>query len=657
MHSNFAVLPYSTSTIQNISFGGSSKRSKNKKAVDDEKKVPNVLVKPQKDREPGELPGVSLQMRKYIISNANLRGISVDDFLRLGFKNVAYTPKVAPEESTSAVVGNTRVHTLIDGEQIFNKMTEYLNSAEKSIQVEMFEFQNLSVDGHKWAINGAENVPGSKEQQKILSILIDKKKEHPDMKIQVILDAHKWYISSNGKDKHYGNQDMIKYLKLNGIDVVPYPRSSQQGSALQHVKMLAVDGKKVIMGGMNWGTHSAANHDACVAVETLLSKKNSEVDNIIEQNFNADWKFSWQRLGETNFVNGPLNKEEAKNYKGLKKEIKEEDVEYMKLVGDLFNNPVDKNRYKNNALDIIKTNPVAKPKIDVLNTKPRELANVGLSGTETTRELLMNKIKTCSKVRGELFVLSDDELVENIVKRSNEGKLDAQFIISSDILEEFPYCRKAYNNLLKNGVPIRMYNADESVNQRLHSKWAVFDDNDLLIGSTNWSAMGLNQNLGKGKRSDYELDSAKIDEEISGYMKDVKDSEKEVGIPSMHKLNYKELLERRKALHSAINKLNKSDSASAVINGKNYNFTKEQKSALQTVHGYYGIMQDSHNSKEKYKRGNNECAINISSPALAKTFVRQFEKDWKYSESQYDILKNKVLPMKKNDDKSLDLVG
>lgn len=633
MRSVPAVLPYSFRNSQNLSFVGSNRSGNNS----DDKKLPKVLVKPSKNREPGDLPGVSLEMRKYIVNNANLRGISIDDFLRLNFKNVAYTPKVIPEESKSAIVGNTRVHTLIDGEQIFNKTIEYVKSAEKSIQVEMFEFQNLTVDGHKWGINGAENVPGAKEQQRLLSMLLNKKKENPEMKVQVVLDAHKWYISSNGRDRHYGNQDMIRYLKLNGIDVVPYPRASQQGAALQHVKLLAVDGKKVIMGGMNWGTHSAANHDACVAVETLAGKKNSEVDNIIEEIFNADWKFSWQRLGETEFVNGPLTEEEAENYKGLNKEVKPENVEYMRLVGDLFNNDVDKNRYKNNAVDLVKTSPIENPKIAVLGTKPRELEKVGKKGVETTRDLLMNKVKTCSKVRGELFVLSDDELVETIVDRTKKGELDAQFIISSDILEEFPYCRKAYNNLLKNGIPVRMFNADETINQRLHSKWAVFDDKELLIGSTNWSAMGLNQNLKAGKRDDYALDSKKIDEEIVGYLKDVNEFEKEIGISTLKLDDYEELLSRRKAFKTAINAINKSGKATVKIRGKFHTFTDEEKSTLQTIQGYYGIIKDRNNSKEKYKRGNNECAINISSPSLAKVFVKQFDKDWKYSESEYDV--------------------
>ena len=74
---------------------------------------------------------------------------------------------------------------------------------------------------------------------------------------------------------------MIKFLKNNNIDVVPYPRAAQQGANLQHIKLLIVDSKKAILGGMNWGSHSAVNHDACIALEKLSDKENSEIDNII----------------------------------------------------------------------------------------------------------------------------------------------------------------------------------------------------------------------------------------------------------------------------------------------------------------------------------------------------------------------------------------
>ncbi|MDD3237129.1 MAG: phospholipase D-like domain-containing protein [Candidatus Gastranaerophilales bacterium] len=630
---------------------------------EDKNTLPPVDVKTPKKMNPVELPGVSYFMASKIIESSNKFGISVDDFLRQYLKHLTFVPQVLPEPSKTAQVGKTNVTTLIDGGQIFDKTIEYIKSAEKSIQVEMFEFQNLKVDGHKWPANGAEVTPGFEEQKSILPILISKKKENPNLKVQVILDAHKWYMNGNGeKDRHYNNQDMIKYLKENGIDVVPYPRAAQNGAALQHVKMLAVDGKKVIMGGMNWGTHSCANHDACVAIETQTKYKNSEVDNIIEDIFNTDWKFAWQRLGKTKLVAGPLSEEEQDAYSGMRKEIKQENVDYMNVVGAIYNKPEYLHRYDPadlSKLDLIKTQPIENPKIKVLATKPNELKYVGGEGKETTRKYLQDKLNTASKVRGELFVLSDKELIQTIVKRTKSGDLDAKFIVSSDILEEFPYCRKAYNELVANDVPVRLYNFDEKINQRMHGKWAVFDDKEILIGSTNWSAMGLNQNLDKGKREDYELFAEKINEEIKEYLTKVKEFEDELGLPPLSRqhLDYKELLARRALLKQTINSLNKFGAAQVEMEGQKYNFTDEQKSTLCTVQGYYKIIKDRENAKEKYKRGNNECAIAFEKPSLANVFTKQFDKDWNHSVSNFDVLKDKVLQLQGEPSSNLDIIG
>ena len=530
----------------------------------------------------------------------------------------------------------------------------------------MFEFQNPKIDGHKWPANGSEVVGGYDQHVSLLPIIINKKKENPNLKVQIILDAHKWYINGNNeRDRHYNNMDMIKYLKENDIDVVPYPRAAQGGAALQHVKLVAVDGKKLIIGGMNWGNHSNANHDACIALETLPDKKNSEVDNIIEDIFNKDWKFSWQRLGKTKMVAGPLSEDEQELYKGLNKEIKQENIDYMNTVGVLYDNDIDKNRYDENdlsKLDIIKRNPVPNPAIKILATKPRELAYVREEGKETTRDYLLNKVKTAKKLRAELFVISDKEIIQNIIRRTQNGELDAKIIVDPSIIREFPYCNTAYQELVENGVNIREYKTDERINQRLHSKWAVFDDREVMIGSTNWSAMGLNQNLKKGEREDYELYTDKINEEIKEYLKTVEPIEKEVGLPPVNrkKLDYKELYVRRTKLKKAIKDINQTGEATISLQKKEYHFTEKDRPKLSTIKGYYKIMIDRNNAKEKYKRGNNEVAIAFEKPILANVFNQQFERDWKHSESEYEKVKNRYYESQESavdTGSKLDLVG
>ncbi len=646
--------------------------------------APQKFTNPIKNKLPNAnsaIGNLTQSLADTINKNAYKSGLSNEEWLRkvLGIPLLAAVGAVA---SKSANIGNSKVTTLIDGDQYFDKAMEFVSNAKNSIQVEMFEFQNVSVDGDHWVQGGAEKLKGGKQQQQLLWTLIKKKKENPDMNIQVILDAHKWYMDSKNNDKkHYANQDMIKFLKENNIDVVPYPRAAQQGSSLQHIKLLIVDGEKAILGGMNWGSHSAVNHDGCVALEKLPNKKNSEVDNLIAQHFNPDWKFSWERLGSTDLISGPLNEEEQALYNGINKEIKQENVEYYNLLKDIFNTPEMKNRYKNGDLNLIEPNPIANPKIKVLGTKPKELEKVGEKGIETTREFLMDKIKTAHKMRAELFVLTDKELVETIIKRYKAGELDAKFIIESDIINKFPYCENAYDELREAGVPVRVYKSNKVLNQRMHAKWAVFDDKEVMIGSTNWSAQGLNQNLDVGRRNDYELSTAKIDTRIEHSFKKVRSREEKLALSALEwngdEESYKKLKERTAILRKAYTALKKDGQTEFELEGKKYNYKtgedfvtvddkvlkfkenddKDALADLRTVLGYYDIVKRRHLSKQRFMRGNNEIAVAFESNSLAKSvFLEQFERDWNFSESKYDQLKNKVIPINSGS-KNVDLKG
>lgn len=672
MLSSLTVIPYNTKKSQNINIG----EHKPFNNYSNELSFNARLVTPISERNPirppkGDGPFVVLKWIKKSLAekihvNAYREGLSdseyIEKYLKIGLK-----PNVAAVESKSAKVGNLKISTHIDGEQYFTKAEAMVKSATKSIQLEMFEFQNLSVDGKYWGQNGAEKNSGASKQQKLLWQLIKKKQANPEMKVQVILDAHKWYTNGKGERvKHYGNQDMIRFLKQKGIDVVPYPRSSQQGANLQHVKLIAVDGNKVLLGGMNWGTHSAANHDACVALETLPGKKSSEVDNIIEEHFNTDWKFAWQRLGETELVPGPLNEAEQIYYRGLNKEIKPENVDYHMLLKEFYDTPEAKNRYVEEKLGLIETHPVEEKAIKVLGTKPRELEKIEKEGIETTRDYLMDKIKACKKVKGELFFFTDKELVKTVIQRHKAGELDAQFVINK---VTFPYCENAYDELMEAGVPVRIYKTDKETNQRMHAKWAVFDDKEVVIGSTNWSAQGLNQNLEKGFRNDYPLNTEEINKRIIDSINRVKPHEDKLKLPSLNwngdAASYEELKSNFATLRQVYNQLKKKGDAtfefgdkkyffkegdkSVTVNGKKYPFEKGDKKSimaeLRTIRGYYGIIQRRHLSKEHYKRGNNELAIAFESPSLAKNvFTKQFGRDWKFSESKYDNIKFKQIP-------------
>lgn len=623
------VKKFGNSNLNILSFAAAKKNST-------KVKLPKILYPTKPEDNPVKLDGVPLKLATEIINAANERGSTIGEVLSAYLKPIITKMEgVIPEPSVTVDVGKTKVTSLIDAKQIFNKVTEYIKSAENNIQIEMFEFQNLKIDGDLWPSNGAETIPGWSDQQKILDMLVKKKQANPKINIQVILDTHKWYQDGNGNYKrHYGNMKMIKYLKENGIDVVPYPRAIQGGSILQHVKFLAVDGKKLILGGMNWGNHSSANHDACVSIERNPKYKQSEVDNIIAEIFHKDWKFAWQRLGQTKFVPGPTKPEEQGEYKGRGKEIKAEAVEYMKLVGSIFDTPEYRERFEKGNLNLPEIKPIDDPAMKILTNSPKEYAYVGANGSESIGDYIKQKIDTCTSLKAELFVLSHKEIVNKIIKRykeaQNGGKpFDVQILISPGILDDFPYCRKALSLLEEAGVPVRLYKINKDLQQRLHTKWALFDNKELLIGSANWSAVGLENNLATGQRTDYPLTNELLNKRIAEHKPKITELEKELGISHIFnkksKIDYKELKVRINNIEDDISRIEVNDI------DKLDTVTIDKIETFKRLLGYYHLIKIHEERKEKYKRGNHECAVVIPSEKLGAVFLRQFNKDWEYS--------------------------
>ena len=798
--------------------------------------LPKVLFPTVPSLNPVNLPGVSQVIAKGIIELANKANLSVDAILRTHFPELLYkVTGVEPEKSITVKVGKTNVTSLIDAKQIFGKVIEFIESAEKSIQIEMFEFQNMHVDRNTWPPRGAEMAEGWELQQLILKKMIEKKIKKPDLAVQMILDTHKWNQDGYGlKRKFHNNLQMLQFLKdlknphdqrsartkeslesLNidkkfdykgsiNIDAVPYPQQQHRGGVLQHVKLLAVDSKKVMIMGMNWGTHSSANHDAGVAIETITNKgqrkkdadqeENSEVDNIIQEIFNKDWILCWERLGKIKFGPGPLSKEEKRKgfikivsgpieaseqrfYNGANRIIKPENVEFARVMQELYDKPEYRQRFAEQRLDLVSVRPVENPVIKVIVNRPRigngrndktdygvpdqykELFGDFITGRETAGEYLKTKIKTARSMRAELFALTHKEIINIIIQRYHDSlkpgcePFDPKVIISPDIIDSFPYTRTMHRLLIKAGVPVREYNVNTEIQQRMHAKWAVFEDEavgqtepELMLGSINWSAVGLEQNISTGFRKDYSLTNEFWNNEIVEKKKygNISRFEEFLGLQSLfyvdenglERFNFPKMLERKhdmkalkleidkhngaaqvevtdirdkngktttiqyteesqKALRKLIN-LYRSAIKGVYVSGKNQGervdervlkqrmqkceavfgleslhdgksfdymdmqqrmdilkpvlkamkysdqdaieledvniaLTKANGIAIQKLLGYYEEIQRINSRRNKFQRGNNECAVVIPNKALTALFRRQFDKDWEYS--------------------------
>ena len=121
-------------------------------------------------------------------------------------------PTPAPSDpgtpSSGGSNGSSTVQAMIGGNTIFPTAHQMLTSARKSVQLEMYEFENASLTGEQKPVG----VPGSAEQQQLMQDLADAAKR--GVKVQVILDG------SNQKNGTAHNAEMSDFLKAHGVDVL-----------------------------------------------------------------------------------------------------------------------------------------------------------------------------------------------------------------------------------------------------------------------------------------------------------------------------------------------------------------------------------------------------------------------------------------------------
>jgi cardiolipin synthase len=291
-----------------------------------------------------------------------------------------------------------------DAHEIFAQVEKMLKGAEKSIQIEMFNIDKKS----------------------IVNLLIAEAKK--GIKVQVIMDPPNegWESARKGA---------IETLRKGGVDVQIYPAKEAgdpeaKFGQLDHVKMLLVDGKKAIIGGMNWGEHSPANHDYDVAIEGPAVEKMGWL-------FREDW---------------------------IKSGGDSKQLPYIEKVG---------------------------PKGD-------SMVNLIVSSTDekerTIGKTIQRAIENAKRsVHAELFVLTDHKTIDALIAAKNRG-VDVKVILNPLKIKENAINEKAAAQLRAAGVDVKWFRCNEKTQQKLHAKMAVFDDDQVIVGSANWSYAGFNTN-------------------------------------------------------------------------------------------------------------------------------------------------------------------
>lgn len=203
----------------------------------------------------------------------------------------------------------------------------------------------------------------------------------------------------------------VAALHAAGLPVRAYPLDDRRHQ-IDHVKLVVADGTALV-GGMNWGTGSAANHD--YALETVAAEAVARLKAIFEQ----DWAIAGGHPGP----------------------------------------------------------PAAASSDDVVQTSP---------GGEIRARLLALAGSARQVIDAELFVLTDHDVLAALAAARRRGVRVRVLLDPGQDVN-----RPVTAQLARAGVEVRFYPVPKGA--KLHAKAGLFDG-DLLLGSANWSASGLNVN-------------------------------------------------------------------------------------------------------------------------------------------------------------------
>ena len=146
---------------------------------------------------------------------------------RLGPDGSVAAPRLLAPASPVAS-GADAVTVLRSGEPTFTELRRLIDGARRTVAVEVYEFGRADLVSSMLAARG----------RGVAVTMIDDPSE-------------------------LASVATAQTLRASGIDVVDYPIRMRM---IDHVKLLLVDGVVAVVGGINWGSGSAANHDFDVEV-------------------------------------------------------------------------------------------------------------------------------------------------------------------------------------------------------------------------------------------------------------------------------------------------------------------------------------------------------------------------------------------------------
>lgn len=184
---------------------------------------------------------------------------------------IASTPSgafaVQSQEDPWRMSSGNRITPLIDRAEVFPAVLGAIRSAERSVQVECF-------------------LLGGQVGREIAEALVERKKA--GVEVQLVLDPKLGVAGTEKRDM----QEVTAYLKANGVEYRTFPthllpagpRWMGRLNTVAHAKLVAIDGKTAIVGGMNFSDGGADGHDFMARIEGPAA---THVSEMIDEDFTA----------------------------------------------------------------------------------------------------------------------------------------------------------------------------------------------------------------------------------------------------------------------------------------------------------------------------------------------------------------------------------
>ncbi|MBI2251699.1 MAG: phosphatidylserine/phosphatidylglycerophosphate/cardiolipin synthase family protein [Armatimonadetes bacterium] len=260
---------------------------------------------------------------------------------------------------------------------------------------------------------------------------------HRGVKVRVIAGP----FNGSGNIKQILNVLLIRrYLRENKVELLNYNLKSLKPRFynIDHAKTLIVDDKKAMIGGMCWTSDLDKNHD----VEIVF--KGPAVKNL-EEIFNEDWKLAGGKIHQ----NIPIFEESKTNLEELAPE-----TGYL--------------------------------------TNPTEIRVVTTDGKhqDIKKSILEHIAQAKEEILLEIFTLTHLEVIEALIKAKKRG-VNIKIILDPNIFAFGSPNKSTAWKLKEAGIETRFYKTNNKIHELMHTKLGLFDGNETVLGSANWTEGSL----------------------------------------------------------------------------------------------------------------------------------------------------------------------